>query len=1013
MNQSASKQNFDTGLVHRFKYFMAIRDFARAQSLLNKAQSEAYPKSLVSSLAYQLGLATADKAGSDPVSFDYHASESKFGRACNSHSKRAIHQELCSEAVVNIKSALLSGGISVDENILIDAVWDVLSLEPFPTHQLEIPISLVKILKAAGLRVDNLVISIEKYVAANPDVSSAIDSRLCVSGVDHLIRNGIPEMIAGTRQSVFSLSHKTSKVLPVLVLTDFISTEHLTPAQQVDPLFDYAFMCPGNLLVHSEGHALGIAEYLYKLCINDNRIVIVLGNSQPRPELHAFISDCVLGTVLYGQPVCSEKHGINRPYSYSDSLLGNIVGKSFLCHPKDLLDALTSLSEYSTPEGLFRGMIFNMFHNGADINLKDCSFYQEDEVSTPASTMDVGPWSPFATTTIKSVNYMLPVPPDQLYICKQHLISRNDPDLVMHESKVQLSAQQKATVGIIIPFRDQAGLLKMCIESILRSQEDVSLQILAIDNGSIQAETHQLIQQLRSRYSSDLIRIIHWNKPFNFSELNNIGAKELSTDYLLFVNNDIVFDGNKPVTHLLANHLFFGSTITGALLKYPKGKIQHNGLATTPFSHIAVVSPFRLHELSESKTHAEIDGFSSRLLKSHECSAVTAACMLVNKITFLECGGFDESLSVAYNDVELCLRMKKHFPADPIICVNDIDIRHLESETRGSDLGQARNARLHRERVYLCNNYPEILTKTDPFFSYPMCDDSGLEKNTFDFSGRPKISMEILYSWKNSARPDKDIATVFVHYDPAGDISANCLRYIDDLSNLSDVYFVSNSEKLSHSMESHLDLQDFCKEIIVRGNNGYDIGAWAHVINSEYEKLCNYKSVLLCNDSVVYGFSGIKPFFAQALESDLDFLGMTASRMPLWHVQSFFVFYKQSLFKSLFFKEHWANIRLMPSKYDIIMNYEVSWSQALIRNGYRGGAFFDRLVSFENPTHILWKDLLNEGFPFVKRELIRDNPLLCDLTSLRDIAKSISSTLVDDLDRISSVHRRAEWASMT
>jgi GT2 family glycosyltransferase len=1000
MQQSASKRDFDSALVHRFKYFIATRDFASAQALLIKAQSEFYPKSLVSSLAYQLGLATEDNAGLNPKSLDLYVSESNSSMARKLRPKSAIPQELLSEAVININSALLARGIRVDAKILEDAIGEMLVLSQVTSNELEIPASVVRILQTAGLRIDKTVVSVDKYIAANPDISSAISNKLCVSGMDHLIRNGLPEMIVGTRQSVFILSHKTIKVLPILVLTDCIPSDQERPTQQADLFYNYGFMCPSNLLVHSEGYVLGLAEYLYKLCINDDRVVMILGNSQPRLELHALTSDCVLGTALYGQPASPEMHGINRPYSYSDSLLANIVGKSFLCHPKDLLDALVSPSEYATPEGLFRGLIFKMFHNGVDIKSKDCSFYQEDNPSPLASPMDVGPWSPFATTTIKLANCTLLAPSDQLYIWKQHLSLRCISELEIHEKKMQLIAQEKTTVGIIIPFRDQASLLKMCIESILRAEEDVSFQILAIDNGSIEAETHQLLQELKSGYSSDLISIIHWDKPFNFSEINNIGAKTLKTDYLLFVNNDIIFDSKKPVSHLLANHLFFNSIITGAMLKYPNGKIQHNGLATTPFSHIAVVSPFRLHELPESKTYAEIDGFSSRLLKSHECSAVTAACMLVNRKDFLECGGFDESLSVSYNDVELCLRMKKHFPRDPIICVNDIDIRHLESETRGSDLTQSRNARLHRERVYLCNKHPELLAKPDPFFSYPMCDDSGLEKNTAHFSSRPKISLEVLYSWTDNMVASKEIATVFVHYEPNGCISANCLRYIRDLSDHSDVYFVSNSEQLSHSIETYPDLRRYCKEIIVRKNSGYDIGAWSHVIKLEYEKLSIYKSVLLCNDSVVYGFSDIEPFFNKALETGFDFLGMTASKMPAWHVQSFFVFYKQTLFKSLLFKEHWTNIRLMPSKYDIIMNYEVSWSQLLIKSGYEGGVFFDDFVSFENPTHVLWKDLLDEGFPFVKKELVRDNPLLCDLASLHEMANSISSTLAHDLDHI-------------
>ena len=208
---------------------------------------------------------------------------------------------------------------------------------------------------------------------------------------------------------------------------------------------------------------------------------------------------------------------------------------------------------------------------------------------------------------------------------------------------------------------------------------------------------------------------------------------------------------------------------------YPSGKIQHNGIATTQEKHVAVNSPFRgqptkLHHelLSETDIHPWD--------RTHECSAVTAACMLMKKNDFLEIGGFNEEFKVAYNDVDLCFRAKEKFDSKPIVCSTDLKIFHLESESRGLDADENKRARLYHERVKLVNSHEELFSQPDKFtgISSSSEDINKVIKVDFDrkyidsFSSaapRSDINLEELSFYKSQNCIAKKYACVFVHCD--------------------------------------------------------------------------------------------------------------------------------------------------------------------------------------------------------------------------------------------------------
>lgn len=200
-----------------------------------------------------------------------------------------------------------------------------------------------------------------------------------------------------------------------------------------------------------------------------------------------------------------------------------------------------------------------------------------------------------------------------------------------------------ATVSIVIPFRDQSALLRTCLRSLRPARRRIA-EILLIDNGSQQLRTRRLLHRLgqRRRY-----RVLHDASAFNFSRLCNAGARAATGDYLLFLNNDTEALMPDFLDRLLRVAATPGVGVVGATLLYPDGTIQHAGL----------------HPLADGRWAHSWKGMTLAAAGTptgevRAVQAVTGACLLVRRDLFVELGGFDERLPVAYNDVDLCCRVR-------------------------------------------------------------------------------------------------------------------------------------------------------------------------------------------------------------------------------------------------------------------------------------------------------------------------------------------------------------------
>jgi GT2 family glycosyltransferase len=266
--------------------------------------------------------------------------------------------------------------------------------------------------------------------------------------------------------------------------------------------------------------------------------------------------------------------------------------------------------------------------------------------------------------------------------------------------RIQRIVETQPLVSIIIPIRDKPELLNQLLDSMNVYQTYPNHELIIVDNGSKEPETMVLLEQLELERHN--MRIIQDAGDFNFSRLVNRGVAVAAGELLLLLNNDIEILHDHWLEPMIAHALEPDVGAVGCLLLYPDKTIQHAGVAIGIeggaghcFRHLpSTYAKDMLHE------HA--------LLFDREVSAVTAACLLMKKTIYLEVGGLDEiRFKVAFNDVDLCLKVRQHNYR--IIQTAATRLIHHESLSRGYELDA--------KEVYCLKNAWSTETYADPYFN--------------------------------------------------------------------------------------------------------------------------------------------------------------------------------------------------------------------------------------------------------------------------------------------------------
>ena len=281
--------------------------------------------------------------------------------------------------------------------------------------------------------------------------------------------------------------------------------------------------------------------------------------------------------------------------------------------------------------------------------------------------------------------------------------------------RVHYPVQGRPMISIIIPTKDNGLYLDKCLASIFEKTTHESFEVIILDNGSSQIETMTLFDRWKSA-EEDRIRIIRMDIPFNFALLNNEGVRQARGDLVCLLNDDIEVITPNWLEELAGQAQRKSIGTASAILLYPNSTVQHAGI-------ILGVSGL----ISHSHRHWPVSwaGYFGRLMITANYAAVTGACLMVDKKRYLDAGGLDEYMAVAYSDVDLCLRLLKNGYRNVVL--SHVRLFHDESRSRGSDTAPDNQSRLTREVQVMWKRWGDFLTN-DPYYN------PNLTRNGEDFS---------------------------------------------------------------------------------------------------------------------------------------------------------------------------------------------------------------------------------------------------------------------------------------
>ena len=278
--------------------------------------------------------------------------------------------------------------------------------------------------------------------------------------------------------------------------------------------------------------------------------------------------------------------------------------------------------------------------------------------------------------------------------------------------------QDKPLISIVIPNKDHIEDLNKCITAIEEKSSYKNYEFIIVENNSTDEKTFEYYKILEEECPR--AKVVFWKEQgFNYPAINNYGVEHAKGEYILFLNNDTEIVNEDCLEELLGYCMRDDVGAVGARLYYEDGTIQHAGVIVGLggiAGHTFVGYP-----------HGAL-GYFGRIQMAQDYSAVTAACMMVKKSVFDEVKGFDERYAVAFNDVDLCMKIRE---AGYLIVYNPYaELNHYESKSRGYEDTEEKVQRFNSEIMLFKTRWSEFLEKGDPYYSPNMT----LDKSDFSLN---------------------------------------------------------------------------------------------------------------------------------------------------------------------------------------------------------------------------------------------------------------------------------------
>ena len=304
--------------------------------------------------------------------------------------------------------------------------------------------------------------------------------------------------------------------------------------------------------------------------------------------------------------------------------------------------------------------------------------------------------------------------------------------------RVKYPVQGNPLVSVIIPNKDEKETLQTCLEMLEKNTSYQNFEIIIIENNST---TDEIFKYYKELSKDPRIHLLRWGKEFNYSAINNFGVAHAKGEYLLFLNNDVKAINPDWMEEMLGVCQRPEVGGVGAKLIYPDNTIQHAGCVIGMggiAGHMFVDMP------------ADRTGYLHKASLLQDMSAVTAACLMMKKNVFEEAGGFTEDLAVAFNDVDLCLKVRKN---DHLIVYDPyVKLYHMESKTRGAEDSKEKIRRFQTEIEYMRCHWLDILKNGDPYYN------KNLSLTKWNYSLKPIPGMETAEAKKRQNK-EKSVKT--------------------------------------------------------------------------------------------------------------------------------------------------------------------------------------------------------------------------------------------------------------
>lgn len=276
-------------------------------------------------------------------------------------------------------------------------------------------------------------------------------------------------------------------------------------------------------------------------------------------------------------------------------------------------------------------------------------------------------------------------------------------------------------ISLVIPTRDAVAWTKRCIDSVLQRSTYSNYEILLVDNQSRQKDTLDYLQELRAHPS---IRVLPYDRPFNYSAINNAAARQARGEVLCLLNNDTEVLSPDWMEEMLGRLLQDRVGAVGAKLYYSDGRVQHGG---------DVVGVGGIANHLHAYLERDRPGYGRRAMLAQDLSAVTGACLMTWRSLYEQLGGLNkEQLPVAFNDVDYCLRLRE--AGYRVIWTPHAELYHHESVSRGLDDSREKRARAKGEATYMRSRWKAALG-CDPFYNPNLSS----ERPDFSLSHAPVI----------------------------------------------------------------------------------------------------------------------------------------------------------------------------------------------------------------------------------------------------------------------------------